>query len=250
MEIHEFRWHRKWRTKRAMRSSPIFILNYGHSYIDECAEDLRSCNKDNTICSNTVGSFKCFFEPGFIRDGHSCRGKILYNEHWKLGASVAFWLWSAPLSSSSWGSERVAWHSPRSFSLSFFLVIRYWNLQRHKLWSLAIKLPAFQISNFWDQIPRWKFKRLELMGSVLAWARKAPWMVKKLSGKNFKHVRTFNRTKSMIRERTKRTLIRQLTQNWGYLLYNPAFHDVFTNLGESGSHGPTTSNSSYASKTR
>ena len=39
---------RKWRTKRAMRSSSIFILNYGHSYIDECAEDLRSCNKDNT----------------------------------------------------------------------------------------------------------------------------------------------------------------------------------------------------------
>ena len=49
--------------------------------VDECAEDLRSCNKDNTICSNTVGSFKCFSEPGFIRDGHSCRGKILYNEH-------------------------------------------------------------------------------------------------------------------------------------------------------------------------
>ena len=31
-KFHEFRWHRKWRAKRAMRSSSIVIPNYGHSY--------------------------------------------------------------------------------------------------------------------------------------------------------------------------------------------------------------------------
>ena len=35
-------------------------------------------------------------------------------------------------------------------------------------------------------------------------------------------------------------------QNRGYLLYNLAFHAVFTNLGANGSHGPSASGSPYA----
>ena len=35
-------------------------------------------------------------------------------------------------------------------------------------------------------------------------------------------------------------------QNRGYLLYNLAFHAVFTNLGANGSHGPLASDSPYA----
>ena len=35
-------------------------------------------------------------------------------------------------------------------------------------------------------------------------------------------------------------------QNRGYLLYNLAFHAVFTNLGAKGSHGPSASDSPYA----
>ena len=54
--------------------------------MDECAEDPHSCNKDNATCKNTEGSFKCSCKPGFIGDGHSCRGKILYNEYRKLGS--------------------------------------------------------------------------------------------------------------------------------------------------------------------
>ena len=35
-------------------------------------------------------------------------------------------------------------------------------------------------------------------------------------------------------------------QNRGYLLYNLAFHAVFTNLGAKGSHGPSASDNPYA----
>ena len=35
-------------------------------------------------------------------------------------------------------------------------------------------------------------------------------------------------------------------QNWGYLLYNLAFHAIFKNLGANGSHGPSASGSLYA----
>ena len=92
--IYKPKFSRKLRetTKITIRNKLLIIsedfydnLRFQHiqiaQIVDECAEDLRSCNKDNTICSNTVGSFKCFCEPGFIREGHSCRGKILYNEH-------------------------------------------------------------------------------------------------------------------------------------------------------------------------
>ena len=103
---------RKWRTKRAMTSG--FLSSFGinpsqivvsppklHSYsqlwlwlrsfkfisdIDECAQDPHSCNKDNATCSNTEGSFKCSCKPGFIGDGHSCRGKIPHNKYCKLGS--------------------------------------------------------------------------------------------------------------------------------------------------------------------
>ena len=56
------------------------------SDIDECAQDPHSCNKDNATCSNTEGSFKYSCKPGFIGDGHSCRGKIPYNEYCNLGS--------------------------------------------------------------------------------------------------------------------------------------------------------------------
>ncbi|XP_022804887.1 neurogenic locus Notch protein-like [Stylophora pistillata] len=40
--------------------------------IDECALKSHSCSKDNAICANTVGSFKCSCTRGFSGDGHKC----------------------------------------------------------------------------------------------------------------------------------------------------------------------------------
>ncbi|XP_022798291.1 ficolin-2-like [Stylophora pistillata] len=40
--------------------------------IDECAEDIHNCSKDNATCSNSKGSFNCSFNPAFRGDGYNC----------------------------------------------------------------------------------------------------------------------------------------------------------------------------------
>ena len=53
------------------------VINY-ISDIDECAQDIHNCSKDNAFCNNTVGLFNCTCKPGFTGDGHNCAGTHVY----------------------------------------------------------------------------------------------------------------------------------------------------------------------------
>ena len=45
--------------------------------IDECAENSDNCH-NATVCTNTIGSFKCHCPAGLSGDGITCIGKRTY----------------------------------------------------------------------------------------------------------------------------------------------------------------------------
>ena len=44
--------------------------------IDECASSRDNCD-ENSLCHNTVGSFSCVCDDGFVGDGTVCTGKSI-----------------------------------------------------------------------------------------------------------------------------------------------------------------------------
>ena len=49
--------------------------------LDECTTGSHSCDV-NSVCQNTVGSYKCSCNAGYTGDGKPCNG-ILYNNSGK-----------------------------------------------------------------------------------------------------------------------------------------------------------------------
>ncbi|PFX11509.1 Fibrillin-1 [Stylophora pistillata] len=51
----------------------VLAIRYTHNCnIDECAESIHNCSKDNATCSNSEGSFNCSCNPGYRGDGYNC----------------------------------------------------------------------------------------------------------------------------------------------------------------------------------
>jgi hypothetical protein len=48
---------------------------YFHPDIDECTAETDNCDT-NAACTNTVGSFNCTCNTGYIGDGTSCTGQL------------------------------------------------------------------------------------------------------------------------------------------------------------------------------
>ncbi len=46
------------------------------SDVDECKDNDHNCD-ENAVCSNTIGSFNCICNGGFIGSGVICTGKYL-----------------------------------------------------------------------------------------------------------------------------------------------------------------------------
>ena len=55
----------------------MYIPHYNFPYTDtdECAEDSHICD-ENATCMNTIGTFKCECNNGYIGDGKTCEGNI------------------------------------------------------------------------------------------------------------------------------------------------------------------------------
>ena len=49
--------------------------NFSYTDTDECAEDSHICD-ENATCINTIGTFKCECNNGYIGDGKTCEGNI------------------------------------------------------------------------------------------------------------------------------------------------------------------------------
>lgn len=49
----------------------FFCLNF--TDIDECSSMSNPC-MENSVCSNTKGSYVCTCKPGYLDIGHSCKG--------------------------------------------------------------------------------------------------------------------------------------------------------------------------------
>lgn len=43
--------------------------------IDECTEGNAMCPDENSHCTNTLGSYQCDCDTGFINNGTQCAGK-------------------------------------------------------------------------------------------------------------------------------------------------------------------------------
>ena len=59
------------------RSSQENFYCFNNNYvadIDECAFSRDNCD-ENSLCHNTVGSFSCVCDDGFVGDGTACTGK-------------------------------------------------------------------------------------------------------------------------------------------------------------------------------
>ena len=55
------------------------VGNYNFlSDIDECSTGVDKCDA-NAYCTNTVGSYKCTCEAGYVGNGFKCTGKLHYS---------------------------------------------------------------------------------------------------------------------------------------------------------------------------
>lgn len=48
---------------------------------NECAQNTHTCSLTRGVCKNTPGSFRCSCKPGFIGDGHNCKGLPICYRH-------------------------------------------------------------------------------------------------------------------------------------------------------------------------
>lgn len=51
--------------------------------IDECSSLSNPC-MENSVCSNTKGSYVCTCKPGYLDIGHSCKGNIFVTNLYSL----------------------------------------------------------------------------------------------------------------------------------------------------------------------
>ena len=60
----------------------LFIILMNFSDLDECDFNASTCHS-NARCSNTIGSYHCNCDTGFIGDGFNCTGNVheLYKTH-------------------------------------------------------------------------------------------------------------------------------------------------------------------------
>lgn len=58
-----------WKSPATPLKSSWFV-----SDVDECAQTGVVCDQ-NAVCTNTIGSFRCRCNPGFIGDGTTCSGE-------------------------------------------------------------------------------------------------------------------------------------------------------------------------------
>ena len=67
--------------------------------MNECEMEINECApKDQSICTNNIGSYTCRCKQGFIGDGRNCTSKFhfylivtSYNLHFRFQVHVFFW---------------------------------------------------------------------------------------------------------------------------------------------------------------